>query len=94
MPIYKLAPVEAERDHESWDATYLKEACWIEARSVDEARWEVDTASTQMVDHEKYPNGAPNSPWRDHSLTTCVVDDPDFKVPPGTIILSNGKPYR
>jgi hypothetical protein len=90
MPIFYLAPREESSADPRWEATSLKEGCWVEARTAEEARLKVEMATIAMVD---FVPGRPKlySPWRDQTLTDCRSDNPSLEIPEGAIVTVTGR---
>jgi hypothetical protein len=89
MPIFCLQPVDDTSDPR-WEATSLKEGCWVRAETENEARAAVELATQRMVDHDP-AKGILYSPWQDAKLTTCWPDSPSITVPEGIIVTVSGK---
>ena len=92
MPIYRLSPVEALEGDPSWEASMLKEACWIRADTPDSARHRVEMETAIFVAFS--PNRpTPYPPWRSSRLVRCEEAEPPFEVPEGQIIRTDGAAF-
>jgi hypothetical protein len=91
MTIFFLQPKDGDTSHQRWEATFLKEGCWVRAHSEGQARQKVQRATIQMLD-VRHGEKILNSPWVDGSLTDCVIDEtPGLYVPEGVIVTVSGK---
>ena len=90
MPIFYLEPRDGATSDPRWEATYLKEGCWIEAGSEADARSAVALATLQFTD-VRPGQKTTVSPWYDLSLTDCRPDKPSIQVPEGIIVTVTGR---
>ena len=92
MPVFYLEPKARDVSDPRWDATALREGCWVQAETEDHARQEVDQRThTMIVRRPGWP--LLFSPWRDPKLTDCRPDAPDLEVPEGIVITASGKTF-
>lgn len=90
MPVYLLEPIEGGLGDRAWEASDVKEGCWVLADSEDHARVLVEGATLRMTDLKP---GRPvvYSPWRNAQLTTCKPDNPALDVRKGIIVTKGGR---
>jgi hypothetical protein len=50
MPTFYLEPKNGDISDPSWEASYLKEGCWVEAKTEELARSHVEGATLRMLD--------------------------------------------
>ena len=76
LHLYRLEPVAAMRERDEWEASTLKETCFVWAKSAQEARAvvEVETRTHQSETKTKLPFF---SPWSSSSFTSCEEATPD-----------------
>jgi len=74
LALYRLEPLQAMLGREEWAASTIKETCWVEATSPQEARAivEVETRPPQSQARAKLPFF---SPWSSSSFTSCTRED-------------------
>jgi hypothetical protein len=92
LHLYRLEPIEAMRDRDEWQASTVKETCFVWAASAQEARTmaEVETRTRQSQTATKLPFF---SPWSSSSFTTCEEEAPEAEVaqyPPGVVFTHRG----
>ena len=85
MPIYRLDPDNDGLGDRSWEASTLKDSCWVRADNEDDARRKVEGATIRMVD---VVQGRPVvfSLWLSNSLTHCYLDIPALDIPEGIVV--------
>jgi hypothetical protein len=90
MPIFYLEPKNGDTSDPSWEASSLKEGCWTEAKTTEQARHKVEGASLKMVDMKP---GKPvvYSPWIQTRLTDCGLGKPPRDIPAGKVLTKSGK---
>jgi hypothetical protein len=91
MPIFYLEPKDGDTSDHNWQASYLREGCWVEAETEAAARLRVTGATLKMVDAKFGHPMRASSPWEQTALTTCRPDKPSKDVPPGKIMTKSGK---
>jgi hypothetical protein len=90
MPIFYLEPKDGNVSDPSWEASYLKEGCWVEARTEELARHKVEGATLRMLDVKP---GRPVvfPPWTQPRLTDCKPDEPPRDIPAGKVLTESGQ---
>jgi hypothetical protein len=92
LHLYRLEPVAAMRDRDEWEASTIKEACFVWAANTQEARAmvEVETRTRQSEAKAKLPFF---SPWSSSSFTTCEEVAPEserVQYPAGMVFTRSG----
>lgn len=91
MQVYRLEPKNGDTSDRDWDATSLKEACWVSAETENEAREKV-TLATIIATKIEPGTHMRTSPWMTGLLTTCMVDNaPSNKPPDGYVRMATGR---
>ena len=91
MRTYKLEPLAGKENSQYWRTSRIKaEPVWVKASSVGEARNKVALCALQGLVRKAGRNTLYN-PYHFGDMTSCIEDQPDFDVPEGIIILSNGE---
>lgn len=90
MPIFHLEPISETSGHPSWEATYLRESCWVNAPSEDAARLTVAMNSMRMVERT-VGQDTPLSAWQVPALTVCRERDAPFAVIQGEVRTDDGR---
>jgi len=90
MLTFKLEPIQEGLANSRWEATALKEGCWVLAADEANARQRVELATLVFV--EVAGEGLA-SPWRDAGLTTCGQDEPGIELREGIIVSLAGKMF-
>jgi hypothetical protein len=90
MPIFYLEPQNGETIDPSWEASYLREGCWIEAESEAQACLRVENTTLKMRDmipgrKVVFP------PWQQPHLVGCREANPPRDIPPEKILTKSGK---
>jgi hypothetical protein len=84
MPIFRLDPIEGTLGNRSWQATYLRERCWVDAQDEAAARTAVSVRTMQFV--ERMPGlETPLSAWQRAELTECHEVAPPFEIGEGEV---------
>jgi hypothetical protein len=91
MPIFYLEPRGGDTSDRSWEATYLREGCWTEAKTELVAREKVAGATVKIVDVKPGKRMKSYSPWVQPRLTDCTPDTPSRAVPAGKVLTKSGK---
>jgi len=87
MPVFRLEPRKAVLDDPRWESSVLKDGCWVRAKNEDRARQYVLHATKIAAQRSKA--GIMTSPWADHALTTCEIDNaPKIDIPSEGIVVS------
>ena len=86
MPIYHLSPIEAHVNDPNWEASFLREACWIRADTPHSARHRVKMETAISV---AFRSDRP-TPSR---LVRCEEAAPSFEVPDGQIMRADGTAF-
>lgn len=75
LHLYRLEPIPAMRERDEWQASTIKETCYVWATNAQEARAmvEVETRTRQSQAATKLPFF---SPWSSSSFTTCAEETP------------------
>ena len=89
MKTYYLEPVIEHRGDPRWEATELKESCWVLARSEEAARRKVELATIAMVDMAESKETL-YSPWLDPELTDCAPGNAPVAMKEGIIVSEGG----
>jgi hypothetical protein len=92
LHLYRLEPVPALRERDEWEASILKEACFVWAANAQEARAmvEVETRARQSETKTKLPFF---SPWSSSTFTSCEEATPDGdaeRYPAGMVFTETG----
>jgi hypothetical protein len=92
LHLYRLDPVTEMRDRDEWDASTVKETCFVWATSAQEARAmvEVETRTRQSETRTKLPFF---SPWSSSSLTSCeemAASSTASQYPAGLVFTESG----
>lgn len=91
LHLYRLEPVTAMRNRDEWEASTVKETCFVWAASAHEARAmvEVETRTRQSEAKAKLPFF---SPWSSSSFTTCEVapESEGGQYPAGMVFTQSG----
>ena|SRR5262245_48094070 len=92
LRLYRLEPVAAMRECDEWEASTLKETCFVWAASAPEARAmvEVETRTGQSETRRKLPFF---SPWSSSAFTSCEEASPDAdseRHPAGMVFTQSG----
>jgi hypothetical protein len=90
MPDFYLEPKGGDTSDPCWEASYLKEGCWIEAGTEELARCRVESATLKMRDM-KSDRPIVFSPWIQPRFTDCKLDKPPRFVPAGKVLTESGK---
>jgi hypothetical protein len=91
MPIFYLEPRGGDTSDRSWEATYLREGCWTEAKTELVAREKVAGATLQMMDVRRGQPLKVYSPWTQPRLTDCRQEKPPRDIPAGKVLTKSGK---
>ena len=95
LHFYRLEPVAAMLERDEWEASTVKETCFVWAASAQEARAmvEVETRTRQSETNTKLPFF---SPWSSSSFTTCeeVTPDQDLRRYPAGLVLTQDGPIK
>ena len=70
MNLYKLSPIKAEQDNDSWEASTYKGEIVISAPSERLARWNAELA-TVIATEIKPSRGTIFPPWQDATIVSC-----------------------
>ncbi|SRR6266851_8023953 len=91
MKVYRLEPKSGDTSDRNWEATTLKEKCWVIAESEADARQKVALAAG--IGARLQPGATiPTSPWINRELTDCLPDNaPERQPPPGFILTASRK---
>jgi hypothetical protein len=91
LKVFRLEPIAEKLEQPEWDASLLKETCWVRAASENEARLfvERETRTRQAHSPAKLPFF---SPWASPAFVLCAVEKEatDDAYPLGTIITTRG----
>jgi hypothetical protein len=90
MPIFYLEPKDGVTSSLRWEATTLREGCWIVAESEADARAAVALFTIQFVEVRPGEKTL-ESPWPDPALTDCSPANPPIQVPEGIIVTVTGR---
>lgn len=90
--LYRLAPVEAKRELDAWEASTIKEPCYVWAKDAHEARamTEVETRTRQSEAKTRLPFF---SPWSSSSFAICEEVAPHSEAgryPAGLVFTARG----
>ena len=90
MPIFYLEPLNGDTKDPSWEASYLQEGCWVDAKSEAHARLRVENATAKMRDVVPgrkivFP------PWQQEQLVSCQKSDAPREFPADKILTRSGK---
>ena len=79
LHLYRLEPLAAASERDEWEASTLKETCFVWANGAQEARAmvEVETRTRQSEAKTKLPFF---SPWSSSALTSCKETAPDAEA--------------
>ena len=88
---YRLEPVAAMLDRDEWEASTVKETCFVWAANAQEARAmvEVETRTRQSESETKLPFF---SPWSSSSFTSCTREsgESESPYPAGAVFTRSG----
>ena len=92
LRLYRLVPVAAMHDRDEWEASTVKDACFVWATNPHEARSmvEVETRTRQSEATTKLPFF---SPWSSSSFTACEeikATDEAARYPAGLVFTAAG----
>jgi hypothetical protein len=92
LHLYRLEPLAGASARDEWQASTLKETCFVWANSAQEARAmvEVETRARHSEAKTKLPFF---SPWSSSALTSCEEMSPDVEAeryPAGLVFTRNG----
>ena len=91
LALYRLEPLQSMLGREEWAASTIKETCWVQATSEQEARAivEVETRPPQSHAPVKLPFF---SPWSSSSFTSCTRenDGVESQFPAGAVYTRDG----
>jgi hypothetical protein len=92
LHLYRLEPVAGLSGRDEWEASTVKETCFVWATSAQEARAmvEVETRTRQSESQTKLPFF---SPWSSSSFTSCEEMTPTSEAsgyPAGLVFTENG----
>src|SRR5688500_1783725 len=92
LHLYLPEPVEAMRERDEWEASTVKESCFVWASSAQEARAmvEVETRTRQSQAQTKLPFF---SPWSSSSFTSCeeiTAEENASQYPAGMVFTRSG----
>jgi hypothetical protein len=74
LALYRLEPLHSMLEREEWMASTIKETCWVQATSEQEARAMVEVETRTPQSHA--PVTLPFfSPWSSSSFTSCTRED-------------------
>jgi hypothetical protein len=91
MLVYYLEPKGGDTRNPRWEATFLKEGCWVIAASEALARAKVQLATIKLAPFRPEQKML-YSPWSEPTLVDCWVDTrPDVDIPQGVIVTLGGK---
>jgi hypothetical protein len=91
MQIYYLEPKNDDTSDPRWEATFLREGCWVAAGSETLARAKVQLATLKPVPWDPEQKML-YSPWPEPRLADCWIDNrPNVRVPDGVIVTLGGK---
>lgn len=77
MNLYKLLPIEAEQNTDSWEASTYKGEIVISAPSERLARWNAELA-TVIATEVKPGRETIFPPWQDSSIVSCELIESSF----------------
>ena len=89
MMVFRLEPISATLDSDSWKDSTHKETLWASAEDEGAARDLAANATSGSKVRSGFPK-IPPSPWRNADLVSCTID-PSRKVADGTVVTANGK---
>lgn len=72
MPIYRLSPVEAQKDHYEWLGSSHHEPILIRAQTEEGARDLAQLVCSESVPRDTTPNTC-FGPWGQSALVSCSV---------------------
>jgi hypothetical protein len=91
LALYRLEPLKSMLGREEWAASTIKETCWVQATSEQEARAivEVETRPPQSHAPVKLPFF---SPWSSSSFTSCTREsgESESPYPAGAVFTRSG----
>jgi hypothetical protein len=92
LHLYRLDPVPAMRERDEWEASTVRETCFVWAASTQEARamTEVETRTPQSGATTELPFF---SPWSSSAFTSCAEtsgDDAAGRYPAGMVFTQSG----
>lgn len=90
MPIFFLEPRDDATGDPRWEATTLKEGCWVLADTEADARDDVSRITLSVT---TVGPGMPSlqAPWLDKRLVDCQQTDPGLDMRKGIIVTRGGK---
>jgi len=90
MPVYRLEPIGGQLGHSAWRGSEVPpQIVWVRAENPDYARQKLHMARLPTTRPTQVP-WAPNSPWTNAALVSCV-EDCSREVPEGFALIANGK---
>lgn len=90
MKIFFLEPIEERLQDASWEASSIRESCWMKAENEGHARFLVGQITTRFYDRRDDAKPL-YSPWLDSRLTTCAEASPSIEVPDGILVTAGGQ---
>jgi hypothetical protein len=95
LHLYRLDPIDAMRERDEWEASTVKECCFVWATSAQEARAmvEIETRTRQSKSQTKLPFF---SPWASSSFTSCEETTPEGEAGqyPAGMVFTQGGPIK
>jgi len=91
LALYRLEPLQSMLGREEWAASTIKETCWVQATSEQEARAIVEVETRPPQSHA--PVTLPFfSPWSSSSFTSCTRegDGVESPYPAGAVYTRDG----
>jgi hypothetical protein len=92
LHLFRLEPVAQLRDRDEWEASTVRETCFVWATNAQEARAmvEVETRTRQSESQTKLPFF---SPWSSSSFTSCeevTASSEASRYPAGLVFTQSG----
>jgi hypothetical protein len=90
MPTFYLEPKGGNTSDPSWEASSIKQGCWVQAESENHARQLVENATLAMVTVKPGHPAKVRSPWAQPNLTSCG-EALHRDIPSGKVLTKGGK---
>lgn len=89
LALYRLEPLPSTLEREEWAASSIRETCWVQATSEQEARAMVEVETRRPQSHT--PVRLPFfSPWSSSSFTSCTREGDDGSPYAGAVYTRGG----
>lgn len=87
LPFFRLDPAEDFIFHSHWNASRIRETCWVRAKTEREARM---IASIRLTGPIRAKQGYADEPWLSTLLVRCCNDVPPLAFDNRSLITQSG----